>query len=115
MSASDSPMPPAHDAAVAQPSPSPVDAKARELIAELRAAIDANTSGVMTQETLEDLFAALIHLYGTNAEQCHKITPLKTDRHTNATAILMTVTALLRGANLELFELGMWQSWSGMK
>jgi hypothetical protein len=32
-----------------------------------------------------------------------------------ATAVLVTTSALLKAANLEIFELGMWQSWSGTR
>lgn len=31
----------------------------------------------------------------------------------SATAVMAGVSALLKGANLEIFELGMWQAWNG--
>ena len=30
-----------------------------------------------------------------------------------ATDVMVTVTAMLKAVNLQVFELGMWQSWSG--
>jgi hypothetical protein len=30
-----------------------------------------------------------------------------------ATEVMVTVTAMLKAVNLQVFELGMWQSWSG--
>ena len=30
-----------------------------------------------------------------------------------ATEVMVTVTAMLKAVNLHVFELGMWQAWSG--
>jgi hypothetical protein len=30
-----------------------------------------------------------------------------------ATEVMVTVTAMLKAVNLQVFELGMWQAWSG--
>ena len=30
-----------------------------------------------------------------------------------ATEVMVTVTAILKAVNLQVFELGMWQAWSG--
>ena len=32
---------------------------------------------------------------------------------TTATEVMVTVTAMLKAVNLQVFELGMWQAWSG--
>jgi hypothetical protein len=85
------------------------------LAAQLRAATTADDAHGMTFEALQELFSALCEFYAADVEQRGKITPLRTVEGASPTAVLMTTTALLRGANLELFELGMWQSWSGMK
>jgi hypothetical protein len=31
----------------------------------------------------------------------------------SATEVMVTVTAMLKAVNLQVFELGMWQAWSG--
>jgi hypothetical protein len=31
----------------------------------------------------------------------------------NATEVMVTVTAMLKAVNLQVFELGMWQAWGG--
>ena len=33
----------------------------------------------------------------------------------NATEVMVTVTAMLKAVNLQVFELGMWQAWSGKR
>jgi hypothetical protein len=35
--------------------------------------------------------------------------------HSSTTAVMMLVTRLLKSANVEIFELGMWQSFSGYR
>jgi hypothetical protein len=32
---------------------------------------------------------------------------------TTATEVMVTVTAMLKAVNLQVFELGMWQAWAG--
>lgn len=94
---------------------SPLNHAALALAAQLRAATGADDARGMTFEALQELFSALCVFYAADVEQRGAITPLNTLAGASPTAVLMTTTALLRGANLELFELGMWQSWSGMK
>ena len=35
------------------------------------------------------------------------------DAQITATEVMVTVTAMLKAVNLQVFELGMWQTWSG--
>ena len=35
------------------------------------------------------------------------------DAAITATEVMVTVTAMLKAVNLQVFELGMWQAWSG--
>jgi hypothetical protein len=90
-------------------------ADAKQLAANIVREMAAGNDAILTEAALGELFGALCKLYSANAEQQGHITPIRTGEDANATAVLMTTTALLRGAKLELFELGMWQSWSGMK
>jgi hypothetical protein len=61
----------------------------------------------------------LIAIYRVKTDVRGEVIPLShgenADPDLNATSVLLTVTGLLKGANLALFELGMFQSWSGMK
>ncbi|MEI2415930.1 hypothetical protein V8Z80_07065 [Orrella sp. JC864] len=66
-------------------------------------------------EAVQAMFSALCAVYGADAERLGRVTPLAPGERSNSTNVLIATTGLLRGANLELFELGMWQSWSGMK
>lgn len=87
----------------------------KALTSQLRLAVDADDAEDTNFEAVQDLFAALCEFYAGDVTQRGAITPLNTLDGASATAVMMTTSALLRGANLELFELGMWQTWSGMK
>lgn len=89
--------------------------RASQLAADLRQAMKSGADDIVTVQAVDELFGTLCALYAANAEALERITPIKTGDHAKPTDVLMTATGLLRGAKLELFELGMWQSWSGMK
>jgi len=92
-----------------------LDAAVKSLARRIQDEIASGNTEIMTLEGLEAMLGSLFSLYAGHTEEQGSLTPLKLGETANATAILMTTSALLRGANLELFELGMWQSWSGMK
>ena len=46
------------------------------------------------------------------AERDGKLAAFPTDALT-ATEVMVTVTAMLKAVNLQVFELGMWQAWAG--
>jgi hypothetical protein len=67
----------------------------------------------LTPEALQSLMAALCRLYGAQAETQSE-PPILSNRQTvPATEIMVVCGALLQAAGLSVFELGMWQSWSG--
>ena len=66
----------------------------------------------MTQEALQVLTAALCRYYGTQVDGGKQFTPVKAMSLT-PTDVMVTASGLLKAANLAVFELGMWQSWTG--
>ena len=57
--------------------------------------------------------AALCRSYGVQAEADPGALPLQQRGAVSNTDIMLMASALLRSANLAVFELGMWQSWTG--
>jgi hypothetical protein len=47
------------------------------------------------------------------AEREADLAAFPADAQMTATEVMVTVTAMLKAVNLQLFELGMWQTWSG--
>jgi hypothetical protein len=72
-------------------------------------------SDVLPDEALQRLFKACVQLYAQKVDSGNRITPCGNSQDVSATSIMLTASGLLKGANLELFELGMWQSFSGTR
>ena len=63
---------------------------------------------------IQALLARAVKLYAERAAATD--TPLPAfpeDAQVTATDAVVTITAMLKAVNVQLFELGMWQAWSG--
>jgi hypothetical protein len=62
---------------------------------------------------IQDMLANAVRLYAERAaERDGDLAAFRSDAAT-ATEVMVTVTAMLKAVNLQVFELGMWQAWSG--
>jgi hypothetical protein len=78
---------------------------------------DISASGTGTEfpdDTLQKLFAAVVAIYAAKRDAGQRLTPFGSVE-LSATEILCTMTELLRSSRLELFELGIYQSWAGSR
>jgi hypothetical protein len=106
----------AADEAAVQPSDnSGLHDAARNLAASLDAAITAGEAGSFSDDAMRELMAALVKIYATKFDEGQRPMLIGPDSGVSATAVLMTTSALMKSSNLEIFELGMWQSWSGTR
>jgi len=64
-------------------------------------------------ELVREGLTALTKLYTVKFQVGERWSPFVDDRAMPATAVMIMCTAMLRAVNVELFELGMWQAWSG--
>lgn len=62
---------------------------------------------------IQEGLTALTRLYTVKFQIGERWSPFVDDRAMPATAAMIMSTAMLRAVNVELFELGMWQAWSG--
>ena len=69
----------------------------------------------LNTQALGILMSALIRAYGTKFDEGERALPVDKNNPPNATNVLVTVSALMKASGLEIFELGMWQSWSGTR
>ena len=68
----------------------------------------------LSNEALQTLLASLVTLFAAKIEAGHKFPPLKPNiQACSATDIMVIASALLKVGNLQVFELGMWQSYTG--
>lgn len=91
------------------------DGPATACAAILKAVDDAVANGEFsgfTDTSVQQLMTAAARLYAAYAEQGGNL-PAVTPGALNATQGMVVTSALLRAVNVQLFELGLWQSWAG--
>jgi hypothetical protein len=87
-------------------------ADATRLAAALERGIADGKLDLVTAEALQKLIAAACRVYTARAEAGEQFTPVSKNS-ISATDVMVTASGLLRAADLAVFELGMWQSWTG--
>jgi len=87
-------------------------ADAQKLAATLERGIVDGKLDVVTAEALQKLIAAACRVYTARTEAGEQFTPIPKNS-ISATDVMVTASGLLKAADLAVFELGMWQSWTG--
>jgi hypothetical protein len=108
------------DAVLSRADPQPalehrLAADGERLAAALTDLVRRGEAGDFPDETLRHLMAALVKLHGSKFDDGQRPVLLVAEDQVSATAVLVAASALLKASNLEIFELGMWQSWSGTR
>jgi len=104
--------------AASKPAGKPVEgdgssAEAKRLAAELERALAGGRRDALSTEALQALMAAACKTYAAQVEAGEQVLPLPARGGATATEVMITASGLLKAANLAVFELGMWQSWTG--
>jgi hypothetical protein len=69
--------------------------------------------GRPSDATIQEMLARAVRLYAERAAEREGGLPAFAAEAVTATDVMVTATAMLKAVNLQVFELGMWQSWSG--
>jgi hypothetical protein len=64
-------------------------------------------------ELVQEGFSAMVRLYAVKFQLGERWMPFPETQVVPATAAMIMCTAMMRSVNVEVFELGMWQTWSG--
>jgi hypothetical protein len=67
----------------------------------------------VTDADLQYALAKAVKNYAVRVEAGGALPAFAADDQVTATEVMVTVTAMLKAVNLQVFELGMWQAWSG--
>ncbi len=86
---------------------------ARALAKEIERSLADGRTDLIAPEALQDLMAALCKSYSAQLEAGVEFLPLRGRTSATSTDVMTTASGLLKAANLAVFELGMWQSWTG--
>jgi hypothetical protein len=87
-------------------------ADAEGLAAALERGIVEGKLDMVSTPALQKLIAAACRIYAARVEAGEPIMPVPKNS-ISATDVMVTASGLLRAADLAVFELGMWQSWTG--
>jgi hypothetical protein len=68
---------------------------------------------VVSDEALQKLIAAVCKTYSQQVQAEVQAPALNARSGVSATDVMITASALLKAVDLQVFELGMWQSWTG--
>ena len=88
-------------------------AEAVALAAKIERDLREGKLDTLTPQAFQALMAALCKSYGSQLEAGAEFLPLSDRASVSPTEVMTTTSALLKSANLAVFELGMWQSWTG--
>lgn len=67
----------------------------------------------LSDRDIQDMLAKSVRLYAERVAEREDGLPAFAPDAATATDVMVTVTAMLKAVNLQIFELGMWQAWSG--
>jgi hypothetical protein len=67
----------------------------------------------LSDAEIQTMLADAVRLYAERAAECDSALPAFAPDAATATDVMVTVTAMMKAVNLQVFELGMWQAWSG--
>ena len=87
--------------------------EARELRAFAEKVAQLKKDEAIPNDVVQQGLTALVRLYSVKFQLGERWSPFTPSRPMPATAVMIMSTAMLRAAKVEVFELGMWQSWSG--
>jgi phage I-like protein len=86
---------------------------ATRLAADIERALADGRIDTLTPQALQALMAAACKAYAAQIEAGNPVAALAQRTTVTPTEVMVTASGLLRAANLAVFELGMWQSWTG--
>ena len=89
-----------------------LSADAIKLAGEIEQAFKKSDDAI-SEEAMQTLMGTLCRLYAAQVENGATYTPIAEGQIVSPTGVMVTASGLLRAANLAVFELGMWQSWTG--
>jgi len=98
--------------AVAKPSDNGASTEAKQLAAALERSIVDDKLDTVSAEALQKLIAAVCRVYTARRQAGEQFAPVAKNS-ISATDVMITASGLLKAADLAVFELGMWQNWTG--
>jgi hypothetical protein len=83
------------------------------LAATIERDLSAGRLDALSPQALQALMSAGCKAYAAQVEAGRDLLPFGQRNNVSPTDVMVTASGLLRAVNLAVFELGMWQSWTG--
>jgi hypothetical protein len=99
--------------AAAGPAGGSASADATALAAMIERALQDGNLDTLSPKAFQTLMAAMCKSYGAQIEAGRDFLPIADRMSVTPTEVMTTTSGILKAANLAVFELGMWQSWTG--
>jgi hypothetical protein len=94
-------------------SASDTSALALALAGDIDRALNEGRADILNEAAVQALMAVACRSYSMQIEAGASFLPLAERSRVTSTDVMVTASGLLKAANLAVFELGMWQSWTG--
>jgi hypothetical protein len=98
--------------AAPKPADNGASADARRVATALEQSVVDDKLDTVSVEALQKLMAAACRVYTARRQAGEEFAPVPKNS-ISATDVMITASGLLRAADLAVFELGMWQNWTG--
>ena len=97
------------------PSPAVADltARAEALAKDVDGQVNSGDLGALAPAAIQALIAAACRAYAAKLEAGEAFPILSQKEAVTGTDVMIVCSALLKAADLQVFELGMWSSWTG--
>ncbi len=83
------------------------------LAGDIDRALNEGRIDVLSEAAVQALMAVACRSYSAKIEAGASFLPLAERSRVSSTDVMVSASGLLKAANLAVFELGMWQSWTG--
>ncbi len=77
------------------------------------AAAPSSDCGKLSNEALQRVLGDAVRVYAARMQAGDKFRPFAPGSGITATDVMVAGTAMMKAVNVQLFEFGMWQAWSG--
>jgi hypothetical protein len=88
-------------------------ALALALAGDIDRALNEGRADILSEAAVQALMAVACRSYSAQIEGGGGYLPLSDRSRVTSTDVMVSASGLLKAANLAVFELGMWQSWTG--
>jgi hypothetical protein len=102
-----------HSSTAANATTTETSEAATRLARDIDRALGEGRADALTVEALQALMATVCRSYAARIEADGNFPALASRSLVSSTDVMVTASGLLKAANLAVFELGMWQSWTG--